>query len=139
MKWIVTGILVSSSFYMVTGCEKSATAAEKAGLSQGDCLKGILVKKGICGQRVVKINSETKVGISYATAWKDESTGKTYENVFTVENVCSFPSAINEGGEFNFKLITAKDGDCIQCQAFTPVPKEKNNITVKGDCSDVKN
>ena len=121
-----------------TGCEKS-TVQKGVSAPQDACLKGIVVKKGICGQFVIKVLSEAKDGVKYAGSWKDESSGKTFTNVFTVENYCTFPGTLNEGDEFKFKLTTVKDSNCAVCQAFTPVPNEKNSIIVSNDCTSVKN
>jgi hypothetical protein len=136
--FVIIGFTIVS-FSLNSGCGKSVHQTGTGPTGQADCFKGTLVKKGICGQLVVKINSQAKEGVTYASSWKDESTGKTYENVFTVENMCSFPSSINEGGEFNFKITKDAVNNCMVCQVFTPVPKEKNSIIVNGDCAGVRN
>ena len=129
-----------TSFFLAPGCEKTGIQSDLKSLGSNQsvetsqCMKGILVKKGICGQRVIKVTSANKDGVAYATQWKDESTGKTYENVFAVDNECAFPATINEGDELSFKLTSNKTNDCVLCAAFTPVPKEKNSIIVNGDC-----
>ncbi|HVG13596.1 MAG TPA: hypothetical protein VM935_01510 [Chitinophagaceae bacterium] len=138
MKMLTSIGLVMIMFLINTGCEKGETAEDRTTLGQTKCLKGILVKKGICGQRVVKVLSQTKDGVSFAASWKDEVSGKSYENVYTVENSCSFPASIAEGDEFNFKLTADKKNDCVQCAAHTPVPKESNSIIVSTDCTDVE-
>jgi hypothetical protein len=133
------------SFFLTPGCEKTGIPGDSKSLENrqtleaSQCMKGILVKKGICGQRVIKITSQNKEGVGYAAQWKDEISGKTYENVFTVENYCSFPVSVNEGDEFTFKLTSDKTNDCVVCQSFTPVPGEKNSIIVNGDCGEKKN
>jgi hypothetical protein len=129
-----------TSFVFAQGCEKTGIQSDlkssenSQSVETGQCMKGILVKKGICGQRVIKIVSQNKDGVAYATQWKDESSGKTYENVFAVDNRCAFPAALNEGDELSFKLTSNKTNDCVLCAAYTPVPKEKNSIIVNGDC-----
>ena len=138
MKTLTSTVLVMIGFLFNTGCEKNETQEDMASLEQEKCLKGILVKKGICGQRVIKIISQSKDGVSYATQWKDDISGKSYENVFTVENSCAFPVAIKEGEEFNFKLTAEKANDCVHCAAHTPVPKEKNSIIISTDCTEQK-
>ena len=134
----VLGLLIIS-FSLNTGCEKNAIQSDSKSLENGHCLKGILVKKGICGQRVIKIISPNKEGVAYASQWKDEFSGKIYENVFTVENLCAFPATINEGDELSFRLTSDKANDCVQCKAYTPVPNEKNSIIVNVDCAPQKN
>ena len=145
MKTATVSAFLLISFFLTPGCEKtgipgdSKSVENRQGLEAGQCMKGILVKKGICGQRVIKITSLNKEGVVYAAEWKDDLSGKIYENVFTVENSCSFPASINEGDEVSFKLTSDKTNNCVVCQAFTPVPKEKNNIIVSGDCGDKNN
>jgi hypothetical protein len=128
--------LLITGFVFILGCEKDVTQENLASLEQKKCFRGILVKKGICGQRVIQISSQNKDAVSYATQWKDEISGKRYENVFTVDNSCAFPAAIKEGEEFNFELTADKANDCVQCAAYTPVPKEKNSIIVSTNCTE---
>lgn len=92
------------------------------------CFKGKLVKRGICGQRVIQLLSEPTVEIVMARDWTDSMSGKKYENVFTVANPCDFPAAIKEGEEFRFSITTTPGSGCITCYAYTTVPKESNNI-----------
>ena len=138
MKTIIVRSLIILSAFITPSCEKNNDQINRIALEQGDCIRGTLVKKGMCGQLVVKIISEKKNEITYASSWKDESTGKTHENVFTVENSCAFPNSINEGGEFYFKVTSKSSNDCVQCAAFTPVPKEKNSILVSTECGTVE-
>ena len=138
MKTLTTLGLLIISFSLNNGCEKNELQSNLKSLESGQCFSGILVKKGICGQRVIKIISQTKEGVAYAPQWNNESSCKTYENVFTVENSCAFPASINEGDELSFRLTSDKANDCVQCLALTPVPNEKNSIIV-ADCSPQKN
>ncbi len=123
-------LVIFSSFIML-GCNKNDTR-DDTGLKQ-NCFKGILVKKGLCGERVIRIVSVIRDGVSYAAQWKDES-GNTYEDVFAVQNFCSFPASLTEGSEFNFKLTAETKNDCVRCAAVTPVPVEKNSIQISTDC-----
>lgn len=142
MKTAIVSAFFVISFFLAPGCEKTGipdnlkSLENKQNLEGGQCITGILVKKGICGQRVIKINSQNKDGIAYAVRWKDDTSGKTYENVFTVENFCSFPASINEGEEFTFKLTSDRSNNCVTCMAFTPVPEEKNSIVVNANCGE---
>ncbi|MES2371551.1 MAG: hypothetical protein V4557_03160 [Bacteroidota bacterium] len=92
------------------------------------CFTGKLVKRGICGQRVIQLISEPAESIVMARNWTDSMSGKKYENVFTVANPCDFPAAIKEGEEFTFSITTTPGSGCITCYAYTTVPKESNNI-----------
>lgn len=92
------------------------------------CFKGKLVKRGICGQRVIQLISEPTESIVMARNWTDSMSGKKYENVFTVANPCDFPAALKEGEDFTFSITTTPGSGCITCYAYTSVPKESNNI-----------
>lgn len=94
------------------------------------CFRGKLVKRGICGQRLVELISPPAEIIHMAGRWTDSLSGKRYTNVFTVANPCDFPAAVKEGEEFSFMLTNKKAGDCIQCYVYTAMPVEKNNILV---------
>ena len=94
------------------------------------CFTGKLVKRGICGQRVIQLISDPQGGIGFAQNWTDSLAHRSYENVFTVGNPCLFPATINEGETFSFSLTNAPDSNCIRCMAFTAVPEQKNNIVV---------
>lgn len=94
------------------------------------CFTGKLVKKGICGQRVVELIGVPKGGLSIAQTWTDSLGKKSYQNVFAVGNTCSFPGEIKEGEEFSFTMTTRPDTSCIQCMAYTAVPEQKNSILV---------
>lgn len=94
------------------------------------CFTGKLVKRGICGQRVVQLIGQPSGGLALAQNWTDSLSHKVYENVFAVGNPCSFPSAIKEGEEFTFTMTTNPDTECVQCMAYTPVPEQKNSVIV---------
>lgn len=94
------------------------------------CFTGKLVKRGICGQRVVQLIGQPDGGMAIAQQWTDSLSNKAYENVFTVGNPCNFPSTIKEGEEFTFTMTTQPDSECIQCMAYTPVPEQKNSVLV---------
>lgn len=111
-------------------CQNNGQHNNNLSTNKDSCLDGILVKKGICGQRVIEIISKDKSGVSYDSLWKDESSGKSYQNVFNVENTCSFPATIEEGDKFSFMVSSDNNNDCMQCQAYTEVPNKKNIIKV---------
>jgi hypothetical protein len=92
------------------------------------CMQGKLVKRGICGQYVVQLMGEPADGILYAQQWMDSMSHRSYENVFTIGNPCSFPASIKEGDSFGFTITQTADSVCIQCRAYTPTPSQRNNI-----------
>ena len=63
--------------------------------------------------------------------WKHPEKGIEYTNVFALDSKCSFPSSIKEGDEFYFKIpLDKKEGDCIVCRAYSPVPPVSLSIEV---------
>ncbi len=61
--------------------------------------------------------------------WKNEITGKTYNNVFALGSVCNFPSTINEGDEFYFTIDSSYVGNCAVCLGY--YPKLPKHIAIK--------
>ena len=62
--------------------------------------------------------------------WTNESTGKTYENVFELGSKCNFPNTINEGDEFYFVIDSSAAQNCAVCMLYYPVPPKKLSIKV---------
>jgi len=111
-------------------------------LSQQDChkkkatantvYKGRLEIKGICMNYTIKL-LEGKMDTSLiAREWTDETTGKVYTNVFALGNPCSFPSSIEQGEEFSFRIDTAKNQRCVVCLAYYPKPQQHLSIICTG-------
>jgi hypothetical protein len=63
-------------------------------------------------------------------SWKDESTGKSYTNVFGLANPCNFPATIEQGDEFYFVIDDTKQKECAVCMAYYPTPTKKLSIKV---------
>jgi hypothetical protein len=90
--------------------------------------KGRLEIKGICMNYTIKVlegNIDTSI---IASQWTDETTGKAYTNVFALGSPCSFPSAIEEGDEFSFRIDTVKNKPCTVCLAYYPKPQKHLSI-----------
>lgn len=67
--------------------------------------------------------------------WTDESTGKSYKNVFALGSRCNFPSDIKEGDEFYFAIDSTTVQNCAVCLIYYPVPPKKLSIKViPGPC-----
>jgi hypothetical protein len=109
-------------------------------ISAGDCsskkdengekYRGRLEIKGICMNYTIKL-LEGSIDTSRIQAnWKDESSGKSYTNVFRLGDVCNFPATIKEGDEFYFVLDTEPAGGCAVCEAYYPTPQRSLNIKV---------
>ncbi len=65
-----------------------------------------------------------------AASWTDPNTGKTYQNAFRLESVCSFPADINEGDEFYFEIASETEEPCAVCKAYYPTPEKSLSIKV---------
>ena len=92
--------------------------------------KGKLEIKGICSNYTLRL-LEGNLDTSLITSnWTDETTGKSYKNVFALANPCTFPPSIGEGNEFYFRIDTAGKKDCTVCMAYYPTPPAKLHIKV---------
>ena len=108
-------------------------------LSTSDChskkekgakCKGRLEIKGICYNYTIKLLEGDIDTAKIAANWIDESSGKSYTNVFGLTDPCSFPSSIKEGEEFYFSVHDAKLKSCIVCEAYYPAPPRSLLIKV---------
>lgn len=105
-------------------------SADKCSKKSSNTYKARLETKALCMNytlRLVEGNIDTSL---INASWTDESTGKTFNNVFGLANPCDFPSTINEGDEFYFTIDTPKTKDCAVCMAYYPTPPRKLSIKV---------
>lgn len=108
----------------------SSTCKNKKATSPQHCYKGKLEIKAACMNYtigVVKGNIDTTL---FAANWTDESTGKSYQNVFALDSRCNFPATINEGDEFYFTIDSTTVQNCAVCLMYYPVPPKKVKIKV---------
>ena len=92
--------------------------------------KAKLEIKGICMNYTLRL-LEGNLDTSMVDAtWTDESTGKSYTNVFALANPCTFPASIEEGNEFYFQIDSSGKRDCAVCMAYYPTPPKKLHIKV---------
>ena len=97
---------------------------------ENSAYKGKLEVKGMCMNYTIKL-LEGKIDTSkFVAEWKNESTGKTHNNVFALGSVCNFPSTINEGDEFYFTIDTTYVSNCAVCLAYYPKPAKSIAIKV---------
>ena len=94
-----------------------------------NCFKGKLVIKGICMNYVVQVVQGDTSKLKIAATWMDETTDKTYNNVFALGSKCNFPD-MQEGDEFYFTLADKPEEGCNVCLAYRPVPAVANHIVV---------
>lgn len=117
-------------FYSMLLLSFLVSCSKQDPIEVSDIFIGKLVKKGICLNYVIEVNDSSFPQDMIELNWKDEFSGKKYSNVFTVKNVCRFPSNISEEDSFEFIIENKKDLPCAVCQAYTPVPSKYVNINV---------
>jgi len=104
------------------GCHKSK--------SSNTSFKGRLEVKGMCMNYTIKV-LEGNIDTSLVEGkWTDETTGKSYSDVFALGSRCTFPSSIDQGGEFTFIIDTAQVQNCAVCLAYYPTPAKHLSIKV---------
>lgn len=93
--------------------------------------KAKLEIKAICMNYTLRLTEGSLDTTHVAANWTDETTGKSYQNVFALGNPCTFPATIELGQEFNFVIDTTKDQkQCAVCMAYYPTPPKKLFIKV---------
>lgn len=120
-------IILSSAFLLTASVDKCSN--KKTAATSGT-YKAKLEVKALCMNytlRLVEGNLDTSL---IAANWTDESTNKSYKNVFGLGNPCSFPATIQEGDEFYFTIDTTQKQDCAVCMAYYPTPPKKLMIKV---------
>ena len=96
-----------------------------------NCFKGKLVLKGLCMNYVIQIIEGDVDKALYESSWQNPSTKTTYQNVFGLGSICTFPSTINEGDEFYFTIPKNPiPQTCAQCMAYSPTPSKKISIEI---------
>ncbi len=96
-----------------------------------NCFKGKLVLKGLCMNYVIQITEGDVDKALYESSWQNPSTKTTYQNVFGLGSICTFPSTINEGDEFYFSIPKSSIVQtCAQCMAYSPTPSKKISIEI---------
>ena len=110
-------ILLSSS-----DCGKKKTSAVR--------YKGKLEIAALCMNYTIKV-TEGKIDTSrVAATWTDETTPKTYTDVFRLGNPCDFPPTIKQGDEFYFVIDSTEGKNCAVCMAYYPTPPKALSIKV---------
>ena len=94
------------------------------------CFKGRLEIKGICMNYTIKVLEGNMDTSMVQAVWTDPSTSQTHTNVFGLASPCNFPSNLNEGDEFYFKIDKSPNNNCAVCMAYYPTPEKKLGIHV---------
>ena len=98
--------------------------------NESNIYKGRLEAKGICMNYTIKLLEGNLDTSKIVPEWKNESTGKIHNNVFALGSACSFPSTINEGDDFYFKIDFTYVSNCAVCMAYYPKPPKSIPIKV---------
>ena len=98
---------------------------------ESELLKGKLEIKALCMNYTIRLLEGAADTSKIAATWTDETTGKTYTNVFGLANPCDFPSTIKQGDEFYFSIDTVKEKNCAVCMAYYPTPPKKLIIKIR--------
>lgn len=107
---------------MAGECKKKPLTAER--------LKGRLEVAGICMNYTIAV-VEGKIDTNLTEAkWTDETTNKTYTNVFRLKSHCNFPDSIKQGDEFYFVVDSSEQKQCPVCLAYYPTPSKAVAIKV---------
>jgi hypothetical protein len=103
-------------------------SCEKKG--HGPTVRGKLVYRS-CATAVVQVLDSTSSPIT-VTNWQMSPSSPTYNNVFRVENHCTFGKEnISVGQEFDFQLTNTGDASCIVCMLWDNPPTVSHKIVVK--------
>ncbi|MEO7308478.1 MAG: hypothetical protein ABIR78_10300 [Ferruginibacter sp.] len=120
-------IFILSAIFLLT------ISAEKCNEKKKDSdmvYKGRLEIKAICMNYTVKLLEGNIDTAKIVSNWTDETTKKTYSNVFALENPCNFPATIKQGEDFYFVIDTAIAAPCAVCMAWYPIPAKKLAIKI---------
>lgn len=94
---------------------------------------GKVALKGICGRTVIQI-VEGDLSLlptgSFTTRWTDPTTGFSYENVFTIGNICQIDQELRDGDQFTFTPHDRPNNSCITCLAWSPAPDNQLAIRI---------
>lgn len=120
-------ILLVSSIILLSASNKSCKQQQE--LPAG-CFKGKLEIKALCMNYTLSIQSKNFDTSMIVGNWTDETTGKSYKNVFQLGSKCNFPDSIKAGDEFYFTIDSTSVQNCMVCMAYYPTPSKRLSIKV---------
>lgn len=118
--------LILATIFLLTISAEKCTGKKDA----GEIYKGRLEIKAICMNYTVKLLEGNIDTSKIVSTWTDETTNKSYSNVFALENPCNFPASLKQGDEFYFVLDSAIQEPCAVCMAYYPTPGKKLSIKI---------
>lgn len=131
-KSLLVSILVSTLLTTLAACNKrNANCIEPT----ANCFKGRVEIMGLCKNITIKLLEGSMPSELINASWTNPSTGLTHQNVFRLDNICSFPATLKEGDEFYFQIKTSETESCVNCKALYPTPPKGVTIQVlSGPC-----
>jgi hypothetical protein len=119
-------LLLLSSILLLT------VSADQCGKKKTDSrtYKAKLEIKGICMNYTLRLLEGNIDSTLITSTWTDESTGKSYNNVFALGSRCTFPADLEQGDDFYFMIDTTTKQQCAVCMAYYPTPPRKLSIKV---------
>ncbi|MEO7922303.1 MAG: hypothetical protein ABIR30_01360 [Chitinophagaceae bacterium] len=121
MKFLLLS-LFAFTLFTAGDCGNKKAIAEK--------YKGKLEIAALCMNYTIALTEGKMDTAIIAAAWTDESTKKTYVNVFRLGNPCNFPAGIKQGDEFYFTIDSSEQKLCAVCMAYYPTPPKAISIKV---------
>ena len=118
-------VLLSVIFVITVSADQCGKKKTAAGI-----FKGRLEIKAICMNYTISVLEGAIDTSLVASAWTDETTGKSYKNVFGLGSRCTFPSTLEQGDEFYFVIDSSQVQQCAVCMAYYPTPQRKLSIKV---------
>ncbi len=92
--------------------------------------KGKLEIAGICMNYTIRV-LEGNVDTSLIEArWTDETTKKSYTNVFRLGTLVSFLLPLNRVMNFTLQIDSSQGKPCMVCMAYYPTPTKAVSIKV---------
>jgi len=122
-------LLFLSAIFLLTISADKCNKKEKSSEAFSEVFKAKLEIKAICMNYTVRVidNIDT---LNVVSNWTDETTKRSYKNVFALANPCNFPDSIKQGDEFYFVIDTLSTKPCMVCMAYYPVPGKKLPIKI---------
>ena len=121
---------LSSIFILTVSADKCGSKKKNATGTTTATYKAKLETKALCMNYTLRL-LEGDIDTSLISSnWIDESTGKSYTNVFGLGSPCTFPPGIEQGDDFYFQIDTSQKQECAVCMAFYPTPPRKLSIKV---------
>ena len=114
------GVVLLVSIFLLTVSAENCGKKLKPGV-----YKGKLEIKQLCMNYTVRLVKGDLDTSKIVSSWTDESTNKTYNNVFGLRNPCQFPHSIKQADEFYFVIDTPSKKECVVCMAYYPTPPRK--------------